>query len=151
MVVAICVAISIAGIAWRTGHLGIDGAVAASVVGTIVFHSQLSWATLLIVWFVAASVVSRIGRTHKYQRTAHMVAKHDRRDAWQVIANGGVFVALACIPLRPGITAGHVLVRLTVDVFIVYSWFAIAAAGALSAAAADTFATEIGTLGTGEP
>ena len=61
------------------------------------------------------------------------MAKGGARDATQVMANGGVFAACAlCVP------AGFTLAG-------------VAAAGALAASLADTFATEIGTLLGGVP
>lgn len=141
---AVGIAVVVATTAWNTGHLHPDGALAAAVVGTLVFRAQLSWAALLIVWFVATSLVSRIGRVYKWQRTAHMIEKTDQRDAGQVMANGGVYMVLACVVLWWS-GGGNVLLLEK------FSWLSVAAAGALSAAAADTFATEIGTLSEREP
>jgi uncharacterized protein (TIGR00297 family) len=66
----------------------------------------------------------------KAARTEHVVAKGGPRDAAQVRANGGVFALAALLSL----------VGDTVD------WSALAV-GALAAAASDTWATEVGTLG----
>lgn len=144
---AIGVAVVVAAGAWNTGHLRADGAIAAVVVGTLVCRFHAAWALLLIVWFVMTSLVSRLGRAKKMQRTAHMLAKQDTRDALQVFANGGVFTALACLAMWSASVAGQT----TATALTGMSWYAIAAAGALAAAAADTFATEIGTLRAQDP
>lgn len=86
-----------------------------------------AWGAILIAYFVSSSMLSRMGAGVKARRTASVVEKGDARDAVQVIANGGVFAALACA------SAGAPLAG-------------VAAAGALAAAAADTWATETGTL-----
>lgn len=62
------------------------------------------------------------------------MAKSGARDGWQVTANGGLFAAAAVASL---VSRSPI-------------WFAIAA-GALAASAADTWATELGTLLGGEP
>lgn len=157
--IALSVAVLIAGIAWRTQHLSRGGALAAVCVGTAALHAQLSWGVVLITWFAATSLLSRWQRERKWARTATILAKNDQRDAWQVIANGGVFAVLAVLTILVrwyAVTDGRIsggpddhsfddsTAAMTVT-------FAVAAAGALAAAAADTFATEIGTLARAEP
>ena len=63
-----------------------------------------------------------------------IVEKGGERDVWQVLANGGWFVAAAVAHLVSDSPA----------------WYAIGA-GALAASAADTWATEIGLLSGGDP
>lgn len=150
----------IAGIAWRTRHLSRSGALAAIGVGTVVLHAALSWGVVLVAWFMATSLLSRFGRDRKWARTAHMLAKNDQRDAWQVLANGGVFAVLAVSASvvravatgdgggGPTGVLGDVVNGGTAATSV---RLAVAAAGALAAAAADTFATEIGTLSGSAP
>lgn len=88
----------------------------------------------MIAYFVSSSLLTRLGHARKSLRTASAVAATTARNARQVLANGGVFAAAASV------------FALTGD-----ARWAIAAAGALSAAAADTWATEIGTLVGGTP
>ena len=92
------------------------------------------WGILLIAHFIVASALSKVGAERKARRTASLVAKGGERDLLQVLANGAVFgmaaVASIFLPAHP--------------------WFAVGA-GALAASAADTWATEIGTLARGSP
>ena len=92
------------------------------------------WGALLIVYFVSSSVLSRLGAERKARRTASIVEKGGARDATQVFVNGGMFAVAA---------AGYLLTGHPV-------WRAVAA-GALAAAAADTWATEVGTWLGGTP
>ena len=107
---------------------------AALLLGTAACAAGWDWAALLILFFVAGSALSRVGAASKRARTASVVEKGDERDAVQVLANGGAFGAAAIASL--------VAPSESVLAF---------GAGALAAAAADTFATEIGTLVGGTP
>jgi len=111
-----------------------SGAIAASVVGTISMAAGWSWGALLLAMFVSASALSRLGERQKAERTGAIVEKSGERDATQVLANGGGY-ALAAL--------GSLIVASPV-------WYAIGA-GALAASAADTWATEIGTLARTNP
>jgi len=119
--------------AWRARSLAPSGAVAAFVVGTIVFGWK-GWpgAAVLFAFFLPSAILSRVGRTRK--RAMLDVGKQGARDAWQVLANGGV-AALCALPLSerfaPLLAAGF--------------------AGAFAAASADTWGTEIGTLARAAP
>lgn len=131
------VASAIAFIALRAHSLSRGGAVAAAVVGTAAVAASWYWGALLIAYFIVSSLLSRVGRARKEQLTSGVVAKGDARDATQVIANGGIFAASL---LLSAITVDKIAVTLS-----------LAALGALAAAAADTWATEIGTLFGGTP
>ena len=89
--IAILLTAAIVIAAWRSGSLAGNGAVAALLIGLVALRVQWSWGAFLLAWFVLASLLSRIGRARKAVRTAGVVAKGDRRDARQVLANGGVF------------------------------------------------------------
>jgi uncharacterized protein (TIGR00297 family) len=78
-----------------------------------------------LTFFVTATALSRIGRARK--RRIGEIAKGGPRDAFQVLANGGV--ATLCIALWPHDPVGFA-----------------AFAGAYAAANADTWGTEIGML-----
>lgn len=121
--------------AFRAGSLRASGAAAAMVTGTLALRVQWAWGVYLIGWFVAATLLSRVGRAIKSQRTNDVVAKGDQRDAWQVVANGGVFaLGAAWWLLDASLGEGGRLI------------LAGASAAALAAAGSDTWSTEIGTL-----
>jgi uncharacterized protein (TIGR00297 family) len=128
---------AIAFVGHRARALSWSGALAALVVGSAVVAASWYWGALLIAYFVASTLLSRFGRNRKEALTSGVLAKGSERDAAQVIANGGIFAA--CI-LLSAMTVDKVAVTL-----------ALAALGALAAAAADTWATEIGTLYGGTP
>jgi uncharacterized protein (TIGR00297 family) len=111
-----------------------DGAIAATLVGAASIAGGWSWAALLLAFFLSSSALSRIGIDIKHQRTSPILEKGGERDAVQVLSNGGVF-AVAAI--------GSLVVPWQ-------GWLAIGG-GALAASTADTWATEIGTLGGGAP
>lgn len=120
--------------AFRLKALSHSGALAAVGVGAIAVATGWQFSVLLISFFVAATAVSRFGDRAKAERISAIADKGGQRDALQVLANGGVF-ALACLVhlLLPG--PGP----------------AVAAVGALAAASADTWATEVGTLISPQP
>jgi uncharacterized protein (TIGR00297 family) len=118
----------------RSRTLSTSGALASAVVGTLSLAAGWSWGILLLAHFLAASLLSKIGERRKAARIGAIVEKGDQRDATQVIANGAVYVLAAL---------AYVVAPSQV-------WYAIGV-GALAASAADTWATEVGTLAGGEP
>lgn len=135
---ATALAAAIAWGAWRARSLSASGAAAATIVGTVAMSAGAAWGAFLVLWFVVSSLLTRAGRAAKTRRTDGVVAKGGTRDAWQVLANGGVFAVCAAIALLDPYHADAMAA-------------AIAAAGALAAAGADTAATEIGTRFGGRP
>jgi uncharacterized protein (TIGR00297 family) len=130
-------AVPVALLARRASSLSTSGAVAAVAVGAAAVSAGWGWGALLIAYFIAGSALSHFRRAEKERRTGGVVAKGGARDATQVIANGGIFAASAFLaPLGPN----HFGVTMS-----------IAALGALAAASADTWSTEIGTLVGGTP
>ena len=104
---------------------------AATAVGAITFaRGGVPAAAALLAFFVSGSALSRFKQAEKARRGVLAQAKGGERDAWQVLANGGV--ATLCLLLRgergaPGFV------------------------GALATAAADTWATELGLLARSQP
>lgn len=130
--VVISCAIAIA--AWRAGALSRSGAAAAVAVGTAALAAGWSWGALLFVFFVSSTSLSRAQRELKLRRTESVVAKGGARDAMQVLANGGLFALAALTSLvAPAIPC------MTIGI------------GALAAATADTWGTEVGTLSSRAP
>lgn len=113
----------------RAGSLSSSGAAAAVVSGTVAVAAGWTWGALLILFFVAGSAASRVGGQAKVARLGDVVSKQGARDAVQVFANGGAFTAAAILHLAHPSPLAMSL-----------------GAGALAAAAADTWATEFGAL-----
>lgn len=128
-------ATAIALTARRVRSLSTSGAIAATVVGTVAIAAGWAWGAMLILFFVASTLLSRFGRARKEARVGGIVAKAGERDAMQVLANGAPFALAAVGALVQPAWAG---------------WTALGA-GALAAATADTWATEIGTLAGATP
>lgn len=89
---------------------------------------------LLVAYFASSVALTRFRASIKAARTESVVAKSGPRDALQVLANGFVFAFAAAL----WITAG-------------WEGWRILGTAALAGAAADTWATEIGTLVGREP
>jgi uncharacterized protein (TIGR00297 family) len=121
-------------VARRRGLLSASGAVTSVILGTLAMSAGVQWGVLLVVYFVIATTLSRWKHAEKSARTASVVQKTGARDAFQVVANGAVFVVAALgatIWDSPTLTA--------------------AALGALAASMADTSATEVGGAFGGAP
>lgn len=124
----------VAAYARRAGALTAGGQWAAFVTGSVVAAAGWSWAALLIAYFVLSSVLTRTGRERKRALTESTLPSHHERNALQVVANGGLFAAVVLLGELRGDPA-----------------LLVAGLGALTAAAADTWATEVGLLWGGEP
>jgi len=125
------IAAGIAVVAGRAGSLSVSGQGAAVVVGTFAVRAGWGWGAVLVIYFVLATALSRWGRAEKARRTGDIIPDGGRRTALQVLANGGVFAALLTVGEHPAIR--------------------LAALAALATAAADTWATEVGTRVGGTP
>jgi uncharacterized protein (TIGR00297 family) len=116
------------------GLLTAGGGRAAATVGALTFGmGGIIPALLMIAFFGSSSALSRFGRALKIS-VLPKFAKGDSRDQGQVWANGGIPAALA------------VIYGLTGEL----PWL-IGLAGALAAATADTWATELGVLAKSNP
>ena len=121
---------------WR-GALSRSGVLGAVLVGTAAFGvGGWEWGVLIILFFVSSTAVSRFRKHQKQTLAAEKFAKGTQRDLWQALANGGVpaLIALSTAP----------------QIFGPYLPF-IAFMGAVAAATADTWATELGTLAPSQP
>jgi uncharacterized protein (TIGR00297 family) len=106
-----------------------SGGLAAWTVGTLVLYgSGWSGGAVLAAFFISSNLVSRIGA---HRSRTQLDPKGDRRDLWQVYANGGA--AAVCS------VAGNAEMRV---------WLVTAT---LAAAAADTWATSVGTRSSKAP
>lgn len=123
-------AITIAFLAYKAKSLNISGAVAAAVTGTIIFGvGGLTWAILLLTFFITSSALSRAFKKRK-QGLDEKFSKGHERDAGQVLANGGLATVFAGL---------HFF-------FPDSAWTWVGFAASLAAVNADTWATELGVL-----
>ena len=123
-------AIVVAYLAYRARSLNGSGAVAAVVVGTIVFGiGGLRWAILLLTFFVTSSGLSRAFKKRK-EGLSEKFSKGHERDAGQVFGNGGLATLFAAL---------HLFYPESI-----LPWVGFAAS--LAAVNADTWATELGVL-----
>ncbi len=120
---------------FKIGFLSKTGALAAGLLGTVVFGlGGLAWAVVLLGFFISSSVLSKLFKNRKL-RFEEKFSKGSKRDGWQVLANGGVagiFVILHAI-------------------FPDSTWPWLAFCGAFAAVNADTWATELGVLSKKNP
>jgi uncharacterized protein (TIGR00297 family) len=124
----------IAALAWRRRSLSPSGALAALVAGSIIYvGGGAVWFATLMAFFATSTLLGRVGAARKAVIKREF-EKGDTRDAWQVLANGGVA------------TAAALGMWLLPDARWLYLF-----AGALACANGDTWATELGTLSRGEP
>ncbi len=120
----------VAAVVWRAGLLTAGGAIAAAAVGSACALAGLDWVILLLGFFASSVMLGRVGRAEKQRRSANVIEKAGARDAVQVLANGALVATVALFATR-GTTA----------------WpLATVGLGALAAATADTWGTEIGML-----
>lgn len=128
-IAGLAVSIVVAAVARSRHALSTSGAVAAVFVATAAAAAGWMWAVTLLAFFVASSLLSQVGGTSAKALMDDVVEKSSARDAWQVMANGGLFAAIAVASLVYPSTAWTVL-----------------GAGSIAASNADTWATEIGAL-----
>jgi uncharacterized protein (TIGR00297 family) len=114
---------------WFVRSLSLSGAIATTIVGTVV-GMGFSWKGLILlgVFFVSSSIWSKIGKKKK-KKLVEKVEKGECRDYIQVFANGGVPALISLLSLlHPS--------PLWLSLFII----------SIAAANADTWASEIGSL-----
>lgn len=128
------------------GSLTLDGALAACLVGgTTWMGLGREGFVVLCVFFFTSTLLGRVGRARKKPLESHYSKGH-RRDALQVMANGGAaFVCATALWLQDYMTPEPILgARLGEPL-------AIAACASLASANADTWATELGVLSRERP
>jgi len=130
-ILGVCIAFA----AYRAHSLNKGGAYAASVIGAIIMGlGGLQWAILLLTFFITSSLLSMAFKSRKTGLN-EKYSKGDKRDAGQVLANGGLPALLVLInTLAPASDL---------------TWVCFAAS--LAAVNADTWATELGVLNPSQP
>ncbi|OWA32997.1 hypothetical protein B9G55_24080 [Saccharibacillus sp. O16] len=119
----------VAGAAYAKRSLSASGAIAAVLMGTIYYGAgDLFWFGLLLLFFITSSVLSKVKQAEKRQ-AEQMYEKTGRRDAMQVLANGGIGMIL-CL--------GNYFWPSPI-------WFGTFV-GVMATVTADTWATEWGSL-----
>lgn len=114
--------------AWRYKSLSRSGSLAAFIMGCLIFGlGGLSWAVLLLTFFISSSALSRYSITQK-KSLLEKFSKGSQRDWGQVLANGGLGAILVIL---------HTFASQE-------NWHWIAYIGAMAAVNADTWATELG-------
>ncbi len=120
--------------AYLRGSPSLSGVLGATLVGTIIFAAGgLSWAVLLIAFFLTSSALSHY-KSRLKEPLAEKFQKGYRRDWGQVLANGGWGALLA---LAFAISPQPI--------------FLFAFVGAMATVTADTWATELGVLSVRPP
>ncbi|MBV9973198.1 MAG: DUF92 domain-containing protein, partial [Candidatus Eremiobacteraeota bacterium] len=124
----------IAIVAYRLRALTVSGAIAAAVVGTAIFGSG-GWrnAAVLLAFFVSSTILSQLGKHRTAKESLLRIGKSGARDGAQVLANGAAAAACAVAAMTGAL-----------------AW-QVAFAGAVAAATADTWGTEIGMLQNAPP
>ena len=132
--IGLILAALVATLSYRVRFLTVSGSVGALVLGTVIFGlGGLPWVFALLVFFLASSLLSKLGAERKKDFRA-VFEKASTRDLAQVLANGGV----------PGaIVLANALLPSPI--------WCTAYLGALGTATADTWGTEIGILSASRP
>lgn len=137
LLLSLVLAALVAGGGFRAQALSGSGAAAALLVGAAVFGlGGPVWGLLLVFFFISSSALSTWREADK-RDAAGRSSKGSRRDAGQVLANGGLGAVLAL--LQAAGRAGWLPWLAEVDLLPAF-------AGLMAAVTADTWATELGLL-----
>ncbi|MEK6256545.1 MAG: DUF92 domain-containing protein [Chloroflexota bacterium] len=117
-------------VAYRLKSLSPSGAWATTLTGGLIFGlGGISWAIVLVTFFISSSILSRLSKQNKLS-LEHSFEKGSYRDSGQVFANGGAAILLVIFQ----------------TIYPEQLWPWLAFLGAMATVTADTWATEIGVL-----
>lgn len=135
LLLGLALAAAVSFLAYRLHSLSRSGALAAIIVGTVIFGAGgFPWAVLALVFFISSSALTRGFRRRKAAVNANF-DKGGPRDAGQVFGNGALPVFFAGLSyFYPN---------------ELWTWIGFAAS--LAAVNADTWSTELGVLSPGRP
>ncbi len=135
MVIGMMLATVIGVISFYFKFLALSGSVATFLLATIIYGiGGWKWTTPILTFFIASSLLSKLGKMHK-KKFEIIFDKTDKRDVGQVAANGGI--------------AGILIIgwHFFPDHSELYYFYL----ASIAAVTADTWGTEIGTLWKGKP
>ncbi|MCP4141427.1 MAG: DUF92 domain-containing protein [Chloroflexi bacterium] len=122
-------------LAYKAKSLDKSGAIAATIEGTLIFGlGGWEWAILLLAFFISSSALSKMFKKRK-KDLKEKFDKGSKRDAMQVLGNGGLAALFAALNYFFPNT--------------LWAWLGFSAA--LAAVNADTWATELGVLNPSRP
>lgn len=125
--------------------LTVDGAIAAAAIGGLVWMGLgRTGFVVLCTFFVTSTLLGKVAKSRKREFESRYSKGH-RRDAFQVIANGGVAAVCGGILWYQNYGAASVSANGLATVI------GVAACASLASANGDTWATELGVLSAGEP
>ncbi len=135
MATAVVLALVISLVSFYFHLISKSGTVAVFLLATVIFGiGGWTWTIPILTFFVASSLLSKIGKKKKI-RLKDTFDKTDRRDSGQVAANGGMAGVI--------ILLWHLFPEWS-DLYYVY-------VASIAAVTADTWGTEIGTMVKGKP
>jgi len=116
--------------AYKVQSLNAGGTATAFVMGIFIFGAGgVQWITPILTFFILSSLLSKLGK-----KSAETTQKSSNRDVLQVLANGGIPMIIAIVNFFQSFDLAYIM-------FL----------GAIAAATADTWATEIGFFSKKDP
>lgn len=122
-------------VAWLRNALTWTGYAFALLLALALYRiGGAAFIALLLVFFISSSLFSRVGKSFKHRIEVKMSARSGRRDAIQVLANGGPALIMALL-----------------FVWLQEPVYSLAVSAAFAASNADTWASELGILSKKRP
>lgn len=140
LMIWMAITVVIAYLAFLFKALSLSGAMGAWILGTVVFGlGGMEWMIPVAMFFLFSTILTKMGKKHK-KKLETVFEKTGKRDIFQVFANGGVaMIATMCWHFLS-------LTWPNLELF----WYLIFL-GAIAAATADTWGTEIGAFSKHDP